>query len=417
MRIALISYEYPPDTLVGGIGTYAAQMSRLLAAAGHDVHVFAGTPHRGGTSLDGGVNLHRVETRDRSAFSRRLAPIFAAEHARNPFDVMEGPEYLAEARPSWLAAGSPPLVVKLHTPTYLLQRIDREGRPGRNPAWTRKLKRRLRPWIWRVRPGYPFRDDIEYLHAREADCRIAPSADLARLIAQDWRIPPSEIHVLPNPFLPSREFLELQRQSLARQVTFLGRIEWRKGILAFTQAMPCVLRNFPQARVAMVGWFYLSDEPGDETHTQEILLRMLENPPQEQITQLGPAAPNEIPSILARSAVVVLPSLWENFPYACLEAMSAACAIVASRNGGMREQLDHGRCGRLVDPESASSIASATLELLTNPALSATLGQRARARVLAAYSAEAILPRHLEIYELARKRASTRAGGKPLSPS
>ena len=43
MRIAILSYEYPPETGFGGIGTYAYYHARALAKLGHDVHVFAGS--------------------------------------------------------------------------------------------------------------------------------------------------------------------------------------------------------------------------------------------------------------------------------------------------------------------------------------------------------------------------------------
>ena len=48
MRIAFISYEYPPDTAAGGIATYARQAAHMLRDRGHAVEVFAASPHRTG---------------------------------------------------------------------------------------------------------------------------------------------------------------------------------------------------------------------------------------------------------------------------------------------------------------------------------------------------------------------------------
>ena len=42
LKIALLSYEYPPETGFGGIGTYTWYQARALAKLGHDVHVLAG---------------------------------------------------------------------------------------------------------------------------------------------------------------------------------------------------------------------------------------------------------------------------------------------------------------------------------------------------------------------------------------
>ena len=42
MNIALMSFEYPPETGFGGIGTYTWYQARALVKLGHDVHVLAG---------------------------------------------------------------------------------------------------------------------------------------------------------------------------------------------------------------------------------------------------------------------------------------------------------------------------------------------------------------------------------------
>ena len=43
MRIALLSYEYPPETGFGGIGTYTWNQARALTKLGAEVHVLAGS--------------------------------------------------------------------------------------------------------------------------------------------------------------------------------------------------------------------------------------------------------------------------------------------------------------------------------------------------------------------------------------
>ena len=42
LKIALLSYEYPPETGFGGIGTYTWYQARALAKLGHEVHVLSG---------------------------------------------------------------------------------------------------------------------------------------------------------------------------------------------------------------------------------------------------------------------------------------------------------------------------------------------------------------------------------------
>ena len=42
MRIGLVSYEYPPQQGLGGVGSYMFRLAGALGAAGHEVHVIAG---------------------------------------------------------------------------------------------------------------------------------------------------------------------------------------------------------------------------------------------------------------------------------------------------------------------------------------------------------------------------------------
>ena len=61
MRIALLSYEYPPETGFGGIGTYTWYQARAMAKLGHEVHVLAGSLQANGLSSreEEGVRVHR----------------------------------------------------------------------------------------------------------------------------------------------------------------------------------------------------------------------------------------------------------------------------------------------------------------------------------------------------------------------
>jgi len=59
MRIGLVSYEYPPQQGLGGVGTYMFRLAGALGAAGHDVHVIAGPSDRSPVPQPN-VTLHRI---------------------------------------------------------------------------------------------------------------------------------------------------------------------------------------------------------------------------------------------------------------------------------------------------------------------------------------------------------------------
>src|SRR5262245_52340706 len=142
MRIALLSYEYPPETGFGGIGTYTYYHAHALARLGHEVHVFAGTlmPERR-TYREGDVTVNRLRMR---GFVERLAPglndlglhwfqnrVLAAANSHSAlrralrkgrFDVVEMPECGGEgALLNHLL--DLPTVVRLHSPAELIMPI------------------------------------------------------------------------------------------------------------------------------------------------------------------------------------------------------------------------------------------------------------------------------------------------------
>ena len=97
---------------------------------------------------------------------------------------------------------------------------------------------------------------------------------------------------------------------------------------------------------------------------------------------LGNVDRAEVANRLRAAAVVAVPSRWpENFPYAVLEAQMAGRAVVASRIGGIPEQIAHDEDGLLVEPAEPVALADAVGALLRAPARAARLGAAARIRV------------------------------------
>jgi trehalose synthase len=111
------------------------------------------------------------------------------------------------------------------------------------------------------------------------------------------------------------------------------------------------------------------------------------------------------------SEVVVQKSLAEGFGLTVAEAMWKSRPVVASRVGGIQDQIVDGESGVLVDPSDLDEFADAVSSLLDSPEREAELGAAARERIRSRFLGTAGLLRYLEFIEwVIRHRASTEAG-------
>jgi glycosyltransferase involved in cell wall biosynthesis len=391
MRIAFISYEYPPDTADGGIATYVQQAAAMLQKRGHCVEVFAGSRTRDETRRENGVNVHRIAAGQNDGFREKAGAAFAECHRVAAFEVLEGPDYSADADEAVRRVPAIPLVVKLHTPSMVLLRLNyrehgfarrlrlaiRALRKGRRPCWGYDSS------IQCHRRHVAMADARERAHAAQADEIVSPSKSLGELLAREWQLDHERIATVPYPYEPAPELLEIAPETASSVVTYLGRLEVRKGVLDLARAIPRVQRRHPKARFRFVG--PADDSPLAGMDMRDYLRRELSEIG-SSVEFPGAVAAREVPAVLAASDVCVFPSRWENFPCVCLEAMAAARGIVGSSAGGMSEMLQDGVSGVVVPPRSPALLARAIATLLDDPSRRAAMGSEARARLLARYS-------------------------------
>jgi len=107
----------------------------------------------------------------------------------------------------------------------------------------------------------------------------------------------------------------------------------------------------------------------------------------------------DIPQLLPLLDVFVLPSLYEGFGIAILEAMAAGRPVVATTVGGIPEFVTHGETGILVEPGDATVLARAINRILANPDQARQMGLRGQSHVREKFEMATVVRQHEDVYE------------------
>ena len=81
----------------------------------------------------------------------------------------------------------------------------------------------------------------------------------------------------------------------------------------------------------------------------------------------GAYIPEELPHILSEIDVLVVPSLWENYPLVVQEAFLCKVPVITSNTGGFPEVVKHGTNGLLFEAGSHTDLAEKMQYIIDNP--------------------------------------------------
>lgn len=143
---------------------------------------------------------------------------------------------------------------------------------------------------------------------------------------------------------------------------------------------------------------------GDGPQREELETRARTLGIAERVFFAGHRPAGELPRLLAAADVFALPSRSEAAGIAVLEAMASGLPVVAAKSGGVPELVRDGQTGFLVDAGRPEELAAAIERVFAEPQLAAALGAKGRARVLAEFSAEAMVARTQEAYDAVLRR-------------
>jgi glycosyltransferase involved in cell wall biosynthesis len=370
MNVCFVTPEYFP--ISGGTGAYVYYLSRSLQKLGYNVHVVARHSEDSEDVVDG-VDVHYRKGVGNAVtrywrFARSASKKIEELNRKIGFDVIHAnlPLVPSFAIPKNSAKA---LVCAVHSTWKGEAIVTRRDNP-KNLNPNEKMMLRF---------NFMLRSYEKKLMKR-SDALIAVSKYTVDELTELYGINEEKIHVIYNgvdinKFKPRPDRAELRREFGLEEeqkiVLFVGRLYHRKGLEILLNSIPPVLQEFKDVKFAISGTGFKKKEERLRKLAKELDI-------EDHVAFLGYVSDEKLPNIYAASDIFVLPAIYENFPFAILEAQATGLPVISTKVGGIPEFLVDNQNGFLIDPGDSTQLTQRVLALLQDPKLAKEMGDRGR---------------------------------------
>ena len=231
--------------------------------------------------------------------------------------------------------------------------------------------------------------------ARHRERLIAVSPTVRDFHADRCGIDPSKYVVIPNGVDPARYARDEQARRRLRD-------EW--GVADNTVVIACVARLSEEKGIDVLieAAGEMTTSPfriviaGDGPLREPLRRQCLDRVPPRRVAMLGFV--DDVPALLSAADAFVLPSRWEGFGLAAVEAMAAGLPVVATAVEGPGEIVLDGQTGLLIPPDDPEALGSALMRVVEDPPLRKRWGRRGRERAALQYDIARAVRAHEELY-------------------
>lgn len=397
LHVGLYAPALPSKGLSNGIVTYVGIMREALRALGHQVTIVdtENIEFSDGTIADLPTSrglLCRVQMLNEAWRGRDNSTAYVRLRLLCAFDALKaaGAE-IFEIEETWgwasrLVGRGIPVVMRLHGPHALAREaVERTRTDSRREA-------------------------AELLAFGKVQAVTSPSASvLQAIVAQGGKA--SLARVIHNPVRVPGNQWSLGRAD-ANQILFVGRFDLLKGADIVVRAFADAVEQRPSLKLVMVG----PDRGlGGTVHFEEFV-QSIPAKARSSIEFLGEQKPERVAQLRLQSALAIVSSRYETFPYTAFEAQALGMPLLMTDTLGPRGIVSDGIDGRLVPVADPASMAQTIIEMIDDPASLTRLGAAGRAMVAnnmdPAHIARATARLYTEVLHRESSR-SAKAEGKP----
>jgi glycosyltransferase involved in cell wall biosynthesis len=238
---------------------------------------------------------------------------------------------------------------------------------------------------------------------RHSDRIVAPSADLRRKLVELFPEHAGRAVFIHNGIEVERfsRATAKENENRSRYILSVSAYKKQKNLDVLIRAMRIVADHDAKLKLVLVG------EGTSLRQELELLAASLNLT--NQIEFHGKKTPAEIVDLLHGCEVFVLPSRFETFGIAVVEAMACRRPVVVTNAGGMPEIVRHGRSGFVVESNDARALADALITLCSDASLRRQFGQAAFEDAQQNFHMSAMGKRYEETFALADTPATINA--------
>lgn len=358
----------------GGSGAIAAELGLAMAERGHTIHFFShALPFRLPPDHPGTV-FHEVQVTAYPLFkyppyASALATKLVEVSRREPLDLIHVHYAIPHSVAAFLARemlrgnGAPKTITTLHGTDITLVGIDSSF------------------------------FEITRFGIEKSDGVTAVSEELARSTRELFRVE-KEVRVIPN-FIDPERFSPARRSPKARLhfaepgEPLLGHVSNFREV----KRIPDVIRTFHLLQKEIPSRLLLMGEGPELEHAKALTLEL---GIEERVQFAGVV--RDVASALAQLDLFLLPSEYESFGLAGLEAMASGVPVIAAHVGGLPEVVEDGRTGFLCEVGDFRCMARKAAEILGDPELHQRMRDDARRRAVERFPRDRVVDRYEEYY-------------------
>lgn len=376
MKIAFLTPEFPhPKTgSSGGIGTSIFNLSKGLAALGHEVSILVYGQNEDEVFVENNITYYKIKNLKLKGFSKLLTQKKIERLINNlvknhQLDIVEAPDWTgitSNIKPKC------PIVIRLNgTDTYFCH-LDK--RPVK--FWNKFHEKKA---------------------LQNADGLISVSqytADVSKelfLLDQDFAIIPNSIDIEKFAIVDKTE---VQKNT----ILYFGTLIRKKGLLELPIIFNEIYKNNNNANLILIGKDSSDNITGNDS-TWAMMQTLFDAEAIQNIDYIGIVPYDEIKKHISAATACVFPTFAEALPVSWIEAMAMEKPIVASNIGWATEVVDDGINGFLVHPKNHKEYAAKVLELLGNNELRNQFGIEARKKVIQKFSIEVVAKQSANFYQ------------------